>query len=161
MKHKIISFGEIMLRLRPLNFERFFQSPLLEATFGGGEANVAVSLSNFGMDVSYVTVLPSNDIGNSCIAELRRFGIDTLLIVRGPGRMGIYFVENGSNQRPPKVIYDRAGSSIALAKTGDIDWKRVFEGASWFHITGITPAISASAAELSIESVKVAKKIWE
>lgn len=157
MKHKIISFGEIMLRLRPLNFERFFQSPLLEATFGGGEANVAVSLSNFGMDVSYVTVLPSNDIGNSCIAELRRFGIDTSLIVRGPGRMGIYFVENGSNQRPPKVIYDRAGSSIALAKTGDIDWKRVFEGASWFHITGITPAISASAAELSIESVKVAK----
>jgi 2-dehydro-3-deoxygluconokinase len=159
MKQKIISFGEIMLRLKPPSFERFFQSPLLEATFGGGEANVAVSLSNFGMDVSYVTVLPSNDIGNSCIAELRRFGIDTSLIVRGPGRMGIYFLENGSNQRPSKVIYDRADSSISLAKPGDIDWKKVFDGASWFHITGITPALSASAAELSIESVKVAKDI--
>jgi 2-dehydro-3-deoxygluconokinase len=159
MKQKIVTFGEIMLRLKPPNFERFFQSPLLEATFGGGEANVAVSLSNFGMDSSYVTVLPSNDIGNSCIAELRRFGVDTSLIVRGLGRMGIYFLENGSNQRPSKVIYDRADSSIALAKPGDIDWKKVFDGATWFHITGITPAISASAAELSIESVKVASDL--
>jgi len=157
MKHKIISFGEIMLRLKPLNFERFFQSPLLEATFGGGEANVAVSLSNFGMNVSYVTVLPSNDIGNSCIAELRRFNVDTSFIVHRPGRMGIYFLENGSNQRASKVIYDRTDSSIALAKLGDIDWKKIFDGATWFHITGITPAISASAAELSIESVKVAR----
>lgn len=159
MKQKIVTFGEIMLRLKPSNFERFFQSPLLEATFGGGEANVAVSLSNFDMNVSYVTVLPLNDIGNSCITELRRFGVDTSLIVRGLGRMGIYFLENGSNQRPSKVIYDRANSSIALAKPGDIDWKKVFDGATWFHITGITPAISASAAELSIESVKVASDL--
>jgi 2-dehydro-3-deoxygluconokinase len=159
MKQKIVTFGEIMLRLKPPNFERLFQSPLLEATFGGGEANVAVSLSNFGMDSSYVTVLPSNDIGNSCIAELRRFGVDTSLIARKSGRMGIYFLENGSNQRPSKVIYDRAESSIALAKPGDIDWKKVFDGATWFHITGITPAISASAAELSIESVKVASDL--
>jgi 2-dehydro-3-deoxygluconokinase len=159
MNQKIISFGEIMLRLKPQNFERFFQSPLLEATFGGGEANVAVSLANFNMDVAYVTVLPSNDIGNACKAELRKFGVDTSRIVTGPGRMGIYFLENGANQRPSKVVYDRAYSAIALAKPGDIDWKKTFEGCTWFHITGITPAISASAAELSIESVKAAKEI--
>lgn len=156
MEKKFVCFGEIMLRLKPPAFERFFQSPLLEATFGGGEANVAVSLANFGFDVSYVTVLPSNDIGKSCISELRRYGVDTSLTVFGPGRMGIYFLENGSNQRPSKVIYDRANSSIALAKPGDIDWKKVFDKAEWFHITGITPAISESAAELAIESVKTA-----
>lgn len=159
MGQKIISFGEIMLRLKPINLERFFQSPLFEATFGGGEANVAVSLSNFGMDVSYVTVLPSNDIGNACIAELRRFGVDTSKIIRGTGRMGIYFLENGANQRPSRVIYDRAGSAIALAKTGDIDWERIFTGYNWFHITGITPAISATAADLAIESVKIAREM--
>lgn len=159
MNQKIISFGEIMLRLKPQNFERFFQSPLLEATFGGGEANVAVSLANYNMDVAYVTVLPSNDIGNACKAELRKFGVDTSRIVTGPGRMGIYFLENGANQRPSKVIYDRAYSAIALAKPGDIDWKKTFEGCTWYHITGITPAISATAAELSIESVKAAKEM--
>jgi len=106
MGQRVILFGEIMLRLKPINFERFFQSPLLEATFGGGEANVAVSLANFGMDAAYVTVLPSNDIGNACIAELRRFGVDTSAVMRGAGRMGIYFLENGANQRPSKVIYD-------------------------------------------------------
>ncbi len=159
MSQKVISFGEIMLRLKPINFERFFQSPLLEATFGGGEANVAVSLANFGVDSAYMTVLPSNDIGNACIGELRRFGVDTSRIINGPGRMGIYFLENGANQRPSKVIYDRANSAIALAKPGDIDWKRTFAGCNWFHITGITPAISASAAELSIESVKAAKEL--
>jgi 2-dehydro-3-deoxygluconokinase len=157
MAQRVISFGEIMLRLKPVNFERLFQSPVLEATFGGGEANVAVSLANFGIDTAYVTVLPSNDIGNACRAELRKFGIDTSLIVNGPGRMGIYFLENGANQRPSKVIYDRASSAIALAKPGDIDWKKTFTGSSWFHITGITPAISATAAELAIESVKAAR----
>jgi 2-dehydro-3-deoxygluconokinase len=159
MNQKIISFGEIMLRLKPQNFERFFQSPLLEATFGGGEANVAVSLANFKQDVSYVTVLPDNDIGNACIAELKKFGVDTSPVIYGRGRMGIYFIENGANQRASKVVYDRAHSAIALARPGDIDWKKTFSGHSWFHITGITPAISASAAELSIESVRVAKEM--
>lgn len=159
MKHRIVTFGEIMLRLKPPGFERFLQSPLLEATFGGGEANVAVSLANFGMDAAYATVLPSNDIANACVAELRKFNVDTSLIKRGQGRMGIYFLENGANQRPSKVVYDRASSSIALAKPGDIDWKEVFSGATWFHITGITPAISASAAELSIESAKAAQSM--
>jgi 2-dehydro-3-deoxygluconokinase len=159
MGQRVISFGEIMLRLKPTNFERFFQSPLLEATFGGGEANVAVSLANFGMDSAYVTVLPSNDIGNACISELRRFGVDTSAIVRGTGRMGIYFLENGANQRPSKVIYDRAYSAIALAKPGDIDWRKAFTGCNWFHITGITPAISTNAAELAIESVKAAREM--
>ena len=157
MNQRVVTFGEIMLRLKPINFERFFQSPILEATFGGGEANVAVSLANFGMNAAFVTVLPSNDIANACVAELRKFGVDTSLIVRDAGRMGIYFLENGANQRPSKVVYDRAHSSIALAKPGSIDWKKSFSGATWFHITGITPAISASAAELAIESVKAAR----
>jgi len=159
MKHRIVTFGEIMLRLKPPGFERFFQSPLLEATFGGGEANVAVSLANFGINAAYVTMLPQNDIANSCIGELRRFDVDTSLIKRGSGRMGLYFLENGANQRPSKVVYDRAGSSIAMAKPGDIAWDKVFENANWFHITGITPAISESAAELSIEAVKAAQSM--
>lgn len=158
MGNKTVTFGEIMLRLKPPGFERFFQTPAFEATFGGGEANVAVSLCNFGMDASYVTVLPANEIGDACIGELRRFGVDTSRIVRGSGRMGIYFLENGANQRPSKVIYDRAGSSISKADIGSIDWEKAFDGASWFHITGITPAISASAAELSLEAVRMAKK---
>ncbi len=157
-QQRVVTFGEIMLRLKPVNFERFFQSPLLEATFGGGEANVAISLANYGMNAAFVTVLPTNDIANACIGELRKFGVDTSLIVRDSGRMGIYFLENGANQRPSKVIYDRSYSSIALAKPGSIDWKKTFAGATWFHITGITPAISASAADLAIESVKAAKE---
>ncbi|NLL96548.1 MAG: sugar kinase [Clostridiaceae bacterium] len=159
MNKKVVTFGEIMLRLKPPAFERFFQSPVFEATFGGGEANVAVSLANFNMPVSYVTVLPDNDIGDACISELRRFGVDTSMIKRGPGRMGIYFLEAGANQRPSKVVYDREYSSVALARPGDIDWRDVFSGAGWFHITGITPAISRSAAELSMEAVKVAKEM--
>lgn len=159
MDHRIVTFGEIMLRLKPPGFERFFQSPMLEATFGGGEANVAVSLANFGMNTSYVTILPDNDIANACLAELRKFNVDTRFIKRAPGRMGIYFLENGANQRPSKVVYDRSASSIALAKPGDIDWTEVFKGAIWFHITGITPAISASAAELSIEAAKTAQSM--
>lgn len=159
MQHRIVTFGEIMLRLKPMGAERFFQSPLFEATFGGGEANVAVSLANYGMDAAYVTVLPQNEIADACIAELRKFGVDTSLIKRGPGRMGIYFLESGANQRPSKVVYDRSYSAIALAKPGDIDWKTVFRDANWFHITGITPAISESAAQLSLESVKIAREM--
>ena len=157
-KHvRVVTFGEIMLRLKSPGFERFFQSPTLEATFGGGEANVSVSLANYGMDTAYVTVLPNNDIGNACIRELRGFGVDVSNIVRKEGRMGIYYLESGAVQRPSKVIYDRAGSAICEAKPGDIDWAKAFEGATWFHITGITPAISAGAAELSLEAVKQAK----
>ena len=155
---KILTFGEIMLRLKAPGHERFFQSPMLEATFGGGEANVAVSLANYGMDAEFLTVLPNNDIAECCIRELRYFGVDTKKIVCGDGRMGIYYLEGGANQLPSKVVYDRAYSSIAMAKPGDIDWDRAFEGVAWFHITGITPAISESAMELSLESVKEAKK---
>ncbi len=146
-----------MLRLKSPGYERFFQSPMLEATFGGGEANVAVSLANYGMDARYVTVLPKNDIGEACIRELRGFGVDVANIVRSEGRMGIYYLETGAVQRASKVIYDRAGSAICDAKVGDIDWAKAFAGASWFHITGITPAISQGAAELSMEAVRAAK----
>jgi 2-dehydro-3-deoxygluconokinase len=159
MVHKVITFGEIMLRLKPAGIERFFQSPHFEATFGGGEANVAVSLANFGMDAAFVTILPQNDIGEACIAELRKFGVNTGYIKRDSNRMGIYFLENGSNQRPSKVIYDRAGSSVAKGGAGSIDWKTVFSGKTWFHITGITPAISEAAAESSLEAVKTAKEM--
>lgn len=155
---KFMTFGEIMLRLKAPGHERFFQSPMLEATFGGGEANVAVSLANYGQDVSFLTVLPNNAIAEECIKELRRFNVDTKRIVRGEGRLGIYYLEGGANQLPSKVVYDRAYSAIALAKPGDIDWDKALEGIDWFHITGITPAISESAMELSLESVKEAKK---
>ncbi|HHW30866.1 MAG TPA: sugar kinase [Clostridiaceae bacterium] len=154
---KVLTFGEIMLRLKAPNSERLLQSPLLEATFGGGEANVAVSLANYGMEVQYLTVLPKNAIGDECIRELRRFNVDVSKIIRKEGRMGIYFLENGANQLPSKVIYDRAYSAIAMAKPGDIDWNAVLSDVDWFHITGITPAISKSAMELSLESVKAAK----
>lgn len=154
---RVVTFGEIMLRLKSPGNERLFQSPLLEATFGGGEANVAVSIANFGMDAAYLTVLPENDIGNACVMELRKFGVDTSLIARGKGRMGIYYLENGANQRPSKVIYDRGDSAIAIAKPGSINFAKCFAGANWFHITGITPAISETAAELSEEAMKAAK----
>ena len=149
---RVVTFGEIMLRLKSPGFERFFQSPTLEATFGGGEANVSVSLANYGIDTAFVSVLPNNDIGNACLRELRGFGVDVSNIVRKDGRMGIYYLESGAVQRPSKVIYDRAGSAICEAKPGDIDWKKAFEGATWFHLTGITPAISEGAAELSLEA---------
>jgi 2-dehydro-3-deoxygluconokinase len=155
---KVLTFGEIMLRLKAPGHERFFQSPMLEATFGGGEANVAVSLSNYGMDAEFITVLPKNEIAESCIRQLRYFGVGTQRIVHGNGRMGIYFLEGGANQLPSKVIYDRAYSAMALAKPGDIDWHKAFTDVDWFHITGITPAISESAMQLTIESVKEAKK---
>jgi len=147
-----------MLRLKPPNWEKFFQSPLLEATFGGGEANVAVGLARFGLNIAYVSVIPDNLIGDACIRELKSQGVDTTFIVRKGDRLGIYFLEAGANQRPSKVIYDRSHSAIAEAKPGDINWDKVFNGASWFHITGITPAISLSAAELSLEAAKKAKE---
>jgi len=153
---KYIAFGEIMLRLKPPNWERFFQSPLLEATFGGGEANVAVGLARFGLNVAYVSVIPNNSIGDACIGELRRQGVDTSLIVRKGNRLGIYFLEVGANQRPSKVIYDRSHSAIAEAKPGDISWDKIFNEVSWFHISGITPAISLSTSELFLEAVKKA-----
>jgi len=155
---RFVTFGEIMLRLRPPGAERLLQSPLLEATFGGGEANVAVGLARLGLDVAYVSVIPDNAVGDACIAELRKQGIDTSLIVRKGERLGIYFLEPGANQRPSKVIYDRSHSAISEASPKDIGWDKVFEGATWFHITGITPAISLSASELSLEAVKKAKE---
>jgi 2-dehydro-3-deoxygluconokinase len=156
---RYVTFGEIMLRLKSPGSERFFQSPLLEATFGGGEANVAVALARFGLPVSYVSAVVNNAIGDACLAELRKHGVDTSFVVRGGSRLGIYFLESGANQRPSTVIYDRAGSSAAEAKPGDVDWGRVFEGAGWFHVTGLTPGISRSAAGLSLEGLKKAKSM--
>lgn len=158
MMSKFLTFGEIMLRLKSPGHERFFQSPGLEATFGGGESNVAVALANYGLDAGFVTALPDNDIAEACIREVRGFGVDTHSIRRSGSRMGIYFLETGANQRPSKVIYDRADSSIAECGPGDFDWASIFAGAEWFHITGITPALSQSAADLSLEACKAAKK---
>ncbi len=156
---QVVTFGEIMLRLMSPGYERLMQSPTLQATFGGGEANVAVSVANYGMEAAFVSVLPQNDIATACVQQLRGFGVDVSKIEYGAGRMGIYFLETGSNQRPSKVIYDRAESSIALAKPGSIDWEKVLGNASWFHFTGITPAISKNAADLTIEALKAAKKL--
>ena len=152
-----VTFGEIMLRLKSPGHERFFQSPRLEATFGGGEANVAVSLSNYGCDAAFVSALPANGIGDAAIQELRCFGVKTDDILRQGERVGIYYLETGANQRASNVIYDRAHSSICDAQPGDFDWDAIFAGAKWFHFTGITPALSESAAELSVEAVKAAK----
>ena len=153
-----VAFGEIMLRLSPPRLERLLQSPQLVATFGGSEANAAVAMAQLGAPTSFVTVLPdSNPLAESCIGELRRFGVDTSPIVRAKGRMGLYFLEPGAGQRPTAVFYDRASSAIALAKPGDIDWDAALRHAGWFHISGITPAISQSAAELSLQAVQKAK----
>jgi len=153
-----LSFGEIMLRLKTPGHERFFQSPTFEATFGGGEANVAVALANYGLNAGFVSALPENDIGESAVRELQRFGVETAHIRRSGERVGIYYLEAGANQRPSKVVYDRAGSSICEAQPGDFDWPKIFDGAKWLHITGITPALSESAADLSMEAVKAAKQ---
>ncbi len=153
---KFVTFGEIMLRLKTPGHERFFQSPSFEATFGGGEANVAVALANYGLDAGFVSALPDNDIGESAIRELRSFAVDTTKIRRSGDRVGIYYLEAGANQRASKVVYDRAASSICECGPGDFDWDDVFKDARWFHITGITPALSQSAADLSLESVKAA-----
>ncbi len=153
-----LTFGEIMLRLKTPGHERFFQSPQFEATFGGGEANVAVALCNYGLDAGFITALPENDIGECAMRELRSFGVTTNHIRRSGDRVGIYFLETGANQRPSKVIYDRANSSIAECKPGDFDWPKIFAGATWLHITGITPALTQGAADLSLECVKAAKE---
>ncbi len=154
---RVVTFGEIMLRLAPPNFERPLQSPMFVATFGGGEANVAVSTANYGIPTSFVTAFPDdNFLADSCIAQLRSFGIDCSQIVRKPGRVGIYYLETGANQRPSKVLYDRDASSIAQAAPGDFDWDAIFAGASWFHITGITPSLSQGCADLSLEAVRAA-----
>lgn len=155
---KVLTFGEIMLRLKAPGHERLMQTPNLEATFGGGEANVAVSLANYGMDAAFLSFLPNNAVADACIGELRRFNVDTSRIIRKDGRVGIYYLDAGANQLPSKVIYDRAYSSISLAGPGDVDWDKAFDGVGWMHISGITPAISESLMELSIESVKEAKK---
>jgi len=158
MQRYYITFGEIMLRLSAPDYERLFQSPILNVAFGGGEANVAVSLCNFGKQAKFITVLPDNEIGRACASELQRFGVNTSCIHYDKGRIGAYYLENGSNQRPSKVIYDRAGSCIAEAKPGSIPWDDYFSDAEWFHITGITPAISESAAALALEAVKAANQ---
>ena len=155
---KVLTFGEIMLRLKAPGHERLMQTPNLEATFGGGEANVAVSLANYGMDAAFLSFLPNNAVADACIGELRRFNVDTSRIIRKDGRVGIYYLDAGANQLPSKVIYDRAYSSISLAGPGDVDWDKAVDGVGWMHISGITPAISESLMELSIESVKEAKK---
>ncbi len=158
MTDRVVTFGEIMLRLKSPGHERLFQSPSLEATFGGAESNVAVSIAQFGLNAAFVSAVPSNAIGDSALGELRRFGVDTRHILRAGDRLGIYFLETGAAQRPSKVVYDRSGSSIAVARSGDFDWAAIFTGARWFHISGITPAISATAAELAIESVQAARR---
>jgi len=155
---KYITFGEIMLRLKTPDYENFFQSPLLEATFGGGEANVAVGLARFGLEVAYISVIPENPIGNACIRELKKHNVNTSFIPRKGDRLGIYFLEAGANQRPSKVVYDRSHSAIAETEPGEIDWDRIFKEANWFHISGITPAISLSASKLSLEAVKKARE---
>lgn len=157
MSNRVITLGEIMLRLKPPNFERFFQSPLLEASFGGGEGNVAISLAQFGLEVAFVTALPQNPIAEACLRFLRGYGVDTSLIQRSGERMGLYFLENGANQRPSTVIYDRANSAIATTTADSFEWETIFEGAGWFHLTGITPALSESAAELSLAAVQAAQ----
>lgn len=156
---RVITFGEIMLRLSTPGYLRFGQATQYDATFGGGEANVAVSLANYGMDVSFVTKLPENDIAKACIKDLRSYGVDTSGIVYGGSRLGIYFLETGAVARPSKVVYDRAGSSIAEIKPGEIDWAKVFEGADWFHWTGITPALSQGAADVCMEAIKAANSL--
>ena len=157
-KARVVTFGVVMLRLKSPGVERLFQSPSLEASFGGAEANVAVSLAQFGVPVSFVSAIPANPIGDACLGELRKFGVDTSRVRRQGSRLGIYFLEAGANQRPSKVVYDRSGSAMAAAKPGDVDWDVVLDGASWFHLTGVTPAISQSAADLAIDGARRARE---
>jgi 2-dehydro-3-deoxygluconokinase len=157
MAERVVTFGEIMLRLAPPGYERFVQARSFGVSYGGGEANVAVSLANFGVDAAFVTKLPAHEIGQSAVNSLRQFGVDTSGIVRGGSRIGVYFLEKGASQRPSKVIYDRAGSAIAAASPGDFDWERLLDGAAWFHFTGITPALGDNAAALCLAAVQTAK----
>ena len=154
---KVVSFGELMVRLQPYNYERFVQADHLEFTFGGGEANVSVSLANYGLDAAFVTKLPDHAIGQAALNSLRRFGVDTSKIVRGGDRVGIYYNEKGASQRPSVCIYDRAHSAIQEAQLEDFDWDSIFEGVDWFHFTGITPALGPNLVQICKEACKVAK----
>lgn len=156
---RVITFGEIMLRLAPEGYYRFLQADRYGATYGGGEANVAVSLANFGIDAAFVTKLPKHEIGQAGVMALRKFGVDTSLITRGGDRVGIYFLEKGASQRPSKVIYDRAGSAISKAERSDFDWERIFDGADWFHFTGITPALGENVAEICADACEAAHRL--
>ena len=153
----IVTFGEIMMRLAPTGYLRLKQTRQLEMTFGGGEANVAVSLCNYDLPARFVSKLPANDLGAACIGELARYGVDTSCIARGGDRIGVYYCEKGASQRPSKVIYDRANSAIAMARPEDFDWNRIFEDATWFHFTGITPALGDNVAAITLEACKTAK----
>ena len=155
---KVVSFGEIMLRLSPDGYYKLFQKPELNTSFCGAEANVAVALSNFGDEAEFVTALPDNDIGRAACRELMRYRVKTDNIVYTGDRLGIFFAEKGASQRPSKVIYDRKNSAIASAEPSSFDWEKIFDGADWFHITGITPALSDSLAKISVDAVKAAKK---
>ena len=157
MAKRVITFGEIMLRLAPEGYYRFVQADKYGATYGGGEANVAVSLANYGLEAAFVTKLPTHEIGQAGVNSLRKFGVDTKFITRGGDRVGIYYLEKGASQRPSKVIYDRAGSSIAAATTQDFDWDAIFEGADWFHFTGITPALGDNVTAICLEACKAAQ----
>ena len=154
---RIVTFGELMLRLQPYNYERFVQCEHVEFTFGGGEANVAVSLANYGMDAAFVSKLPAHSIGQAAVNSLRRYGVDTSLITRGGDRVGIYFNEKGASQRGSVCIYDRAHSAIQMASSSDFDWDKIFEGVAWFHFTGITPALGPNVVEICKEACKAAK----
>ncbi|MFV0412633.1 MAG: PfkB family carbohydrate kinase [Oscillospiraceae bacterium] len=154
---RVVTFGELMLRLAPAGYSRFVQVDEYGATFGGGEANVAVSLANYGLDAAFVSKLPTHEIGQAAVNSLRRYGVDTSLIARGGKRVGIYFLEKGASQRPSKVVYDRAGSAIAEATAADFDWEKIFDGADWFHFTGITPALGANVAEICLAACKAAR----
>ena len=154
---RVITFGELMLRLQPYNYERFVQASNVEFTFGGGEANVSVSLANYGIDAAFVTKLPAHAIGQAAVNSLRRYGVDTSKIVRGGDRVGIYFNEKGASQRGSVCIYDRANSAISKASREDFDWDKIFEGADWFHFTGITPALGANVVEICKDACKAAK----
>ena len=155
---RIVTFGELMVRLQPFNYERFVQANTLEFTFGGGEDNVAVYLANYGMDAAFVTKLPAHAIGQATINSLRRYGVDTSLITRGGDRVGIYYNEKGASQRGSVCIYDRANSAIQLAKPEDFDWNKIFEGVDWFHFTGITPALGPNVVEICRQACKAAKE---
>jgi len=154
---RVVTFGEIMLRLAPPGYLRFEQASSFEAVYGGGEANVAVALANFGVDVAFVTKLPKNPIGQAALNEMRRYGVDTSYILRGGERLGIYFMEKGASQRPSKVVYDRKLSAISQVKPGEFDWPKIFAGAEWFHFTGITPALGDNVAEVVMEACQAAK----
>jgi 2-dehydro-3-deoxygluconokinase len=159
MSKRVVTFGEIMLRLATPEYLRFSQTSSLTATFGGGEANVAVSLANYGIKVDFVSRLPLNDIATSCVMNLRKYGVGTDHLIYGGERLGIYFLETGAVARPSKVIYDRAHSSIAEIRPGMIDWRKIFKGADWFHWTGITPAISQGAADACLEAIQIANEM--